>query len=616
MCGIAGIISPTPSLLNTTVLKAMAQSLVHRGPDGEGVWINEENTAGFAHRRLSIIDLSAEASQPMHFLNRYTIVFNGEIYNYIELRIALEKVGYHFKTKSDTEVILAAYDHYKEKCVQHFDGMFAFALWDDKEKRLFAARDCFGEKPFYYCTQEDTFVFGSEMKALWAAGVHKSIENNMLLNYITLGQLQDPEHKSKTFYNDIYSLPPAHYLNFYQGKLSVKQYWNLDKETCININEEDAISELDRLLNKAVTVRMRSDVAIGSSLSGGLDSSTLLYYIKKNQKENISGYNTFSALFPGFEKDESRYVQKISQAFDVSNKSTTPSASSLIEDFEKLMYHQEEPFSSSSVYAQYKVMQLAQENNVKVLIDGQGADEVFAGYHKYIHWYLQEKLNRRHLFQVIDELKKFRANGITVEWGIKNILAAYLPSHVSLALEKRDFAKISHNKDISKFLLSHHKGREWEGIHKPIVTKMNDILYFNTMKSGLEELLRFSDRNSMAHGCEVRLPFLNKELVQFVFSLPSSMKMQNGFTKHILRKLMNGKLSDDIVWRKDKVGYEPPQKSWMETPMMKDYLYEAKKKLVKNDIITPEALQRKYKPLAAHERNNYDWRYMCVAEMI
>lgn len=612
MCGIAGIISPHSDDINIQKLKGMADSLVHRGPDGEGFWISPKQTAGLAHRRLAIIDLSVAASQPMHYLDKYSIVHNGEIYNHAELRKELQKAGYHFSTTSDTEVILAAFDFYKEKCLQYFDGMFAFAIWDEVEQTLFAARDRFGEKPFYYFKETDRFIFGSEMKAIWATGVAKKIENKMILNYLALGIVQHSSDKSQTFYSSILSLPPAHYLYLQRGQLKIQKYWNLDKQLEIKISEKEAIEKIDHLLSVSVSRRLRSDVPIGSSLSGGLDSSTILYYINQQKKK----IKTFSAVFPGFEKDESRFINAVSTAFETENKKITTTAVELINDFEKLMYHHEEPFTSSSVYAQYRVFQLAKENGVKVLIDGQGADEVFAGYPRYIHWYLQEMVNRYRFSASALELRKFRKNNINLKWGINNILASYLPSHVAIALEKRSFNQIMHQPDLSRNMLSNIKGREWEGIHKPIITKLNDILYFDVMEMGLEELLRFADRNSMAHSCETRMPFLNHELVSFVFSILSRYKINNGFTKSILRKMMETRLPKDIVWRTDKVAYEPPQRMWMETDLMKDYLHEAKRKLVYNDILKPEALQRKHKPLHAHDANNYDWRYLCVAGMM
>ncbi|MFT3909813.1 MAG: asparagine synthase (glutamine-hydrolyzing) [Ferruginibacter sp.] len=618
MCGIAGIISTNSFFLNLPVLKSMADSLAHRGPDGEGFWINKKKNVGFAHRRLAIIDLSQAAIQPMHYAQRYSIVYNGEIYNYIELRKELKKAGYHFVSNSDTEVILAAYDCYKEKCIQYFDGMFAFSIWDEFEQTLFAARDRFGEKPFYYYSEKDVFVFGSEMKALWAAGIKKYAEEKMLLNYITLGYVQNPADKAQTFFKDIYSLPPAHYLKYNapNDSLHIEEYWNIDKQALIKISEDEAIDKLDKLFSTSVFRRLRSDVPVGASLSGGLDSSSIIYYLKQQLRNASSQYKTFSAVFPGFENDESSYIEQIANRFNVESFTTVPSAIQLIEDFEKLSWHQEEPFPSSSIYAQYKVFELAKQHNIKVLLDGQGADEILAGYHKYVHWYLQEMVSRYKFSGSKREKTLLQKNNVNFRWNVKNIMAAFLPSHASIALEKKEYLRIIHHGEVSKNLLSCLKGREWEGIHKPVVTKLNDILYFSTMQHGLQELLRYSDRNAMAHGREVRLPFLNAELVQFIFSLPSRYKISNGFTKSILRKLMDDKLPQNIVWRTDKIGFEPPQKQWMENQVMKDYIHEAKAKLVKEDILKPHALQRKTKSLHAHEADNFDWRYLCVAQIV
>lgn len=616
MCGISGIISPQASYINFPVLKSMAESLSHRGPDGEGFWINPAKTAGLAHRRLAIIDLSDAAAQPMHYMQRYSVVYNGEIYNYIELRKELKKAGYHFNSNSDTEVLLAAYDCYKEKCVQYFDGMFAFAIWDEVEQTLFAARDRFGEKPFYYYAEKNLFVFGSEMKALWAAGIKKVVENKMVLNYITLGYVQNPADKAHTFFKDIYALPPAHTLTLKGGHIRIESYWNIDKQSLIKISEEDALDRFEQLFSLSVQRRLRSDVPVGTSLSGGLDSSTILYFIQQQLRNVANGNKTFSAIFPGFEKDESAFIKKVTDRFHVDNYTVVPSVYELIQDFEELAYYQEEPFPSSSIYAQYRVFKLAKEHGIKVLLDGQGADEILAGYHKYVHWYLQEMVSRYKFSGSKMEIQQFHQNDIRVQWSVKNIIAAFLPSHASIALEKKEFNRIIHHGEVSKHLLSYVKGREWEGIHKPVVTKLNDILYFNTMQSGLEELLRFSDRNAMAHGREVRLPFLNADLVQFVFSLPSKYKINKGYTKSLLRKLMDNRLPDEIVWRTDKVGYEPPQKQWMENPVMKEYLFEAKRTLVKNDILKPQALHKKNKSLHAHQADNFDWRYLCVAQLL
>ena len=619
MCGIAGIILHTPNSAAPVHVKKMTDAIAHRGPDGEGLWSNEKNTVHLSHRRLSIIDLSSRAAQPMSFANRYYIVYNGEIYNYIEIRSFLQNKGYSFVTQSDTEVIMAAYDFWKEKCLQQFDGMFAFAIWDEKEGKLFAARDRFGEKPFYYYEDEENFIFASEMKALWAIGIEKKIDNKMLLNYITLGHVQNCIDKEQTFFDDIYSLPPSHYLTYQpaSNQLSkITRYWSLNKEIKIDIADTDAIEKFTELFNISVKRRLRSDVSVGTCLSGGLDSSCIAYTINQLQKKTNNNLQTFSAVFPGFENDESKYIHAVTSNLHITNYQTQPSAIDLISEFEKLCYHQEEPFQSSGIFAQYKVFELAKKHDVKVLLDGQGADEVLAGYPRYIHWFLQEVLSRHKLGSTQIKRRAFRRNNQPFRWDLKNIIAAFLPSHAAMQLEKLEYRKTISHPDISNDFLNLLKHQEWVGIHKPIVTKLNDILHFNITEMGLEELLRFADRNSMAHSREVRLPFLNHELVEFIFSLPSQLKMHDGWTKFLLRSAMDKKLPDEIVWRKEKVGFEPPQKSWMEDYAVQDYIHEAKKKLANAGILTKNAVDKKIDPLPAHADKNYDWRYLCAAQVI
>jgi len=617
MCGIAGILSTAAETIPDVHLKKMTHALAHRGPDGDGIWKNERGNVLLGHRRLSVIDLSEAAAQPMGYLNRYSIVHNGEIYNYIELKDQLQEKGYSFRSKSDTEVILAAFDCWKEDCIKYFDGMFAFAIWDEKEQQLFAARDRFGEKPFYYYENEHYLFFASEMKALWAIGVEKTIEEKMLLNYLALGHVQNSADKEQTFFKDIYSLPPAHFLLYQPGtkKLSIKKYWRIDKEIRIDITAGDAIEKFKQLFATSVSYRLRSDVAIGTSLSGGLDSSSILATLHELQFKG-NELKTFSAIFPGFEKDESPFINTVCHQFNVANFKVQPSAEGLIKDFETLCYHQEEPFQSGSIYAQFKVFELAKQQQVKVLLDGQGADETLAGYHRYIQWFLQEVLSRHKLGAAQKEKKAFRKNHVPFTLNLKNYFAAFLPMHAAMQLEKNEYLKTIHQPDIAPEFLKAQRGKEWEGIHKPVVTKLNDILHFNTTELGLEELLRYADRNSMAHGREVRLPFLDHKLVEFIFSLPSNFKIHDGWTKWLLRKAIDKKLPDEIVWRKDKVGYEPPQQQWMENKILQEYIYEAKKKLVTSKILRQNVLTKKIDAKPAHADNNFDWRYLCAAQII
>lgn len=621
MCGIAGILSPDKRNVSEQRLQVMTAAIEHRGPENEGFWLNIERSAGFGHRRLSIIDLSSAGSQPMHYSDRYTITYNGEIYNYIELKEDLIKKGYVFASDGDTEVVLAAYACYGAYCLQYFDGMFAFAIWDQQEKIIFCARDRFGEKPFYYTwlPKEHEFIFASEMKALWSAGVPKKMDNEMLLNYLTLGWVQNPVNKQQTFYEDILSLPPSHYLLYKfqpnnEPYLTVKSYWDIDKESQVTNRSEDFVQQhFLELFTNSVKRRLRSDVTIGSSISGGLDSSAIAAIV--NKLINGTGkQKTFSAVFPGFEKDESKQIAEITNYFNIENHQVSPLADHFIADFEKLMYHQEEPFQSSSIYAQYKVYELAKQNGVTVILDGQGADETMAGYSKYYHWFWQEKIAAGKCKEVHSEIKSAKQNGNEIAWGWKNYAAAYLPKIAAGQLQKNNYKKQSNHPDLTPDFFSYNYNKT--KVFKPPVAKLNDILYFNTMQFGLEELLRYADRNSMAHSREVRLPFLSHELVQFIFSLPSSFKIKQGFTKHLLRMSMNDFLPESIAWRKDKVGFEPPQKQWMQHAKVQECVHESRKKMVQHGMLNKDVLKKPVRDQPAHAHENYDWRYLCAAQCL
>ena len=498
--------------------------------------------------------------------------------------------------------------------------MFAFVIWDEKTKLLFCARDIFGEKPLYYSADKNVFAFASEMKALWAIGAAKTADEKMMVNYLVLGYVQNAVNKSNTFFKNIFSVPPAHIgtLSLDTMQLELTKYRDINKEHSIKITEEEAAIKLTALLSESVRYRLRSDVAVGSSLSGGIDSSTVAWFIQEQLKKKTTGnsFKTFSAVFPGFKKDEGALIAETGRRLGLENFTVTPSSDELIRDFEKLCYHQEEPFASSGIYAQYRVFALASTHGIKVLLDGQGADEILGGYTKYLHWYLQELVSRNKFAKAKKERHSFRENNITIRWGLRNALAAFLPSHAALALEKREYSKLMNSAVINPGLLHAVKGKEWQGIYKPVVTKLNDMLYYNTMEHGLEELLRYADRNSMAHGTEVRLPFLNFDLVNYIFSLPASFKIKNGFTKFILRKTMSGRLPDSILWNPEKTGFEPPQKKWLEDKKVQDLIQESKQKLVKEKILKPSVIHKKIIPLHVHEAENADWRFLSLAQII
>ena len=590
----------------------MTHTLVHRGPDAEGQWINPAIALG--SRRLSIIDLSNAGHQPMHYLNRYTIVHNGEIYNYLELKEELQKKSYSFSSKTDTEIITAAYNCWGDECVDRFDGMFAFAIWDEKEKELFAARDRFGEKPFFYFIDKEQFIFASEMKALWSAGVERKVNLKLLFNYLTIGYVDNPNIPEETFYENISKLPAASYLKFsiHNFQLLIENYWDIDIDNENNkITDDQAIEKFGALFQQSVKRRLRSDVPVGTSLSGGLDSSSIIATLHQltTQLPIATGtpLTAFSCTFPGFEKDESEFSKLVADKFHLQHHTTTPDAADLYNELEKLFYYQEEPFSSSSIYAQYKVYEVAKQYGIKVLLDGQGADETIAGYHKYYKWYWQELFRKRKLASS-HELPASKELGISEKFGWKNRVAALFPEFATIFLERQYLLNALRHEDLTKDF-TRLQSKEAYYITPEIFT-LNGVLYFNTCMHGLEELLRYADRNSMAHSREVRLPFLNHELVEFVFSLPANFKIRKGWTKWLLRETMKDKLPGEIVWRKDKTGFEPPQQLWMQNNNIQKIIAEAKQKLVDERILKPETVNKKIEPMPAHGAANYDWRYL------
>jgi asparagine synthase (glutamine-hydrolysing) len=567
MCGIAGGFSLENERLDCSFVKNMTDAIFHRGPDGEGCWINEEADIALGHRRLSIIDLSHAGDQPMHYMNRYVIVFNGEIYNYVELRSQCEKRGYNFKSHTDTEVILALFDWRGKDCLQEMDGMFAFAIWDREKHSLFCARDRFGEKPFYYTIFNGIFYFGSEMKALWAAGVPKKTDDTMVYSFIVNSLVDSVTDKSKTFFQGIKKLPASHYFTLKKGenKVTPYRYWNIDLNKKINdITIDEAKQKVYQLMLTSIKRRLRSDVPVGSSLSGGVDSSVLVYMIDQLNPDKKFRQKTFSAQFPGYIKDESRFQEMVIDQCNVEPYFVKPSAESLMQDLHKVIYHQEEPFQHASMVAQYEVYKLAKENNVIVLLDGQGADEVTAGYHYFFQAYFNglKKAGYAELSEVKNRYYTLHAdNNVNVETsktGVKALLNTILPGFTSKLRgykHKFEAEKYFNNAFLKKNACSDRK--------REVFHNLDDAMYYDTFNYGLENLLRYADRNSMAHSREVRLPFLFHELVDFLFSLPDNLKLRDGWTKWILRAIFDQKLPDEIIWRKEKVGYEPPQETWL-----------------------------------------------------
>lgn len=575
----------------------MTDSIVHRGPDGEGQWINPSEQVGLGHRRLSIIDLSDAGKQPMHFAeNRYTITFNGEIYNYIELKDILQKKGYTFHTQSDTEVILALYDFKKEKCLDDLDGMFAFAIWDEKEKKLFCARDRFGEKPFYYYKNRERFVFASEMKALFAIGIPREIMAKRIYFYLGYNTEVNPHDISETFFKDIFQLEPGHFFILgSDGNFQKKKYWEINTSQEINISFEKACDKFYELFFNSVRLRLRSDVPVGSSLSGGLDSSAIVLLIDQI-KERGQAQKTFSARFKNFSKDEGKYMDLvINKAKNVEPYYTWPTEDDLINEFDKLYEHQEEPFGSASIFAQWKVMKLARENNVTVLIDGQGADEVLAGYKPFYASYLNQLYKNFDRNFMHEKRKALEFHNVKFTSSLRTKILLRYPSVFSLGSKTAKVIGVK-KKETGRLLnlSGFDTGFAAEVSHfaRPVIEENDDHLK-NSQRNviqrlGFLTLLRYADRNSMAFSREVRVPFLSHELVNFVFSLPDNFKLKNGWTKFILRKSMEKTLPSEITWRREKIGYEPPQQKWLASPLLKEKVFNARENLVKERLIKPE----------------------------
>ncbi|HXB06845.1 MAG TPA: asparagine synthase (glutamine-hydrolyzing) [Puia sp.] len=610
MCGIAGILSADAAKITPQRLKDMSAAIAHRGPDGEGFWTSGSGLAGLTHRRLSIIDLSPAGAQPFHYLGRYTIIHNGELYNYLEIRHLLQSKGYSFSSQTDTEVIVAAFAHFGADCLRHFDGMFAFAIWDEATQKLFIARDRFGEKPLFFYRDHGEFLFASEMKALWAAGVPRERNPRMIYNFLTLGYTQNPGDGFETFFQQISKLPPRSYLVYHPAtdNLEISVYWDIEAGQPVAIPEDSAIEQFVQLLEGSVRRRLRSDVRVGASLSGGLDSSSVVATILRQTHAPLD-LPTFSALFPGFQKDESAFIQLLTHRLSLENFPTTPTAADLIRDFERLVHHQEEPFLSSSIYAQYNVYSVAARHSVKVLLDGQGADELLAGYHKYYNWYWLE-LYRSDKKTFAREIEAARESGISDRWTWKNRLAAHLPAYAGIYQKRKRKAQQRRRSDLARDFVEEHGISYYE---LPHIDKLSGILYYNTFMNGMEELLRYADRNSMANGVEIRLPFLDHQLVDFIFSLPSHYKIREGWTKWLLRRSMKDILPAEIVNRRDKTGFEPPQLVWMQDPTVQEYMHEARRSLVKAGILSPGMLDKKIQPQEVNAAENHDWRYLVTA---
>jgi asparagine synthase (glutamine-hydrolysing) len=416
----------------------------------------------------------------------------------------------------------------------------------------------------------------------------------------------------ETFYRDIHKLPAASFLSyaFRTDQLVLETYRQQQyPEVKEPENEEAVIEQFRTLLIQSVKRRLRSDVSIGTSLSGGLDSSSIVALCAQEQGTRYS-HKAFTAVFPGFEKNEQPYAEAVARRFGLEQHQVAVETGDIPSLMERVMYYQEEPFSSGSVLAQFRVYEEARKAGVKVLLDGQGADETLAGYTQYYRWYWRELFRNKSL-QASGERAAIQQMGLKLSFGWSQKAAALFPDFAMSLQQSRKSKQSYRNSDLNRDFAFENKRNLYYTL--PAIPDLNGVLYYQTYVNGLEELLRLADRNSMASATEVRLPFLSYELVDFVFSLPSRYKIRKGWTKWLLRKAMENDLPEAIVWRKDKVGFEPPQRVWMQDTHVQEAIREGKRKLVDEGVLDASVLSKKIQPHTAYAAENREWRYWSAA---
>jgi len=535
----------------------MLECLAHRGPDGVGQVIRD-GRVGLGHRRLAIIDRSDEAAQPMRSAAGSEVTLNGEIYNYVELRAELASGGAIFRTSSDTEVLLAAYDRWGIDCLQRLNGMFAFALYDPSRRTVFLARDRFGEKPLYYHrTADGTFLFASEIKALLVSpDVSARVEARSVYRFL---RHKLTELEPATFFEGIVALPPAHYLEVGvdDGQQVLRRYWRLDGSVQDPRPHGELVTAYRDLLEESIEIRLRADVAVGSSLSGGLDSSAVVGHLGLGR--HVERQHTFSARFPGWRLDEGRYIADVVALSGARSHEVEPVPDPT--DLERVVWHQDQPFGSLSIYAQWAVMRLARDEDVTVLLDGQGADETLAGYHFYFAALFRYLLRTGRWLALLREMRAFSAAHGQARL---RALAFYtLPeSAARFARSLRRGPGVS-----AAFARTQATLATARAASPRFRTDLDETLASTLTETMLPGLLRYADRNSMAFGREVRLPYLDHRLVELAFSLPWDMKLHSGQTKRVLREAMSAYLPDSVKARRDKIGYAPPQAAWLRGPL-------------------------------------------------
>jgi asparagine synthase (glutamine-hydrolysing) len=557
MCGIAGIVWRAAPQNPACTVRRMIALQKHRGPDGEGFYESEHVALG--HCRLAIIDTSDAGHQPMRDDRaRYWVTYNGEIYNYLELAEELRRAGHAFRSRCDTEVLLAAYREWGPACVHRLRGMFAFAIWDDEEHRLFAARDRLGIKPFHYCTSADgsQLAFASEIKPLLEFLPERRINARLAHDFLAWNLLD--HDGAETMFEGILRLPAGHSLVWdrCQGA-SLDRYWSLEVTERVHSSPDERaqlIEEFRHTFEQSVEIHLRADVPVGTCLSGGLDSSSIVCAVNRQldarQRARADWQQTFSACFDDQGLDERSYVDEVASITRTQNHRVFPTGERLADEMDTWLWHQGEPVGGFGVYAQYCVMRLAREHGITVLLDGQGADEQLLGYRKFAVAYV------RQLWQAGSRWRAIRE------------AAAFVPSPAGLTGSPLvDGMRYLNRPAASATALWPESGPPAIPADLTLAPPLGARIHADVTRFSLPVLLRFEDRNSMAFGVESRVPFVDHTLVEWLARLPADLRLRNGWTKIILREALADILPPAVRLRKTKLGFTTPDRAWLCGPL-------------------------------------------------
>ena len=595
MCGIFGLINKIGAA-DADLVGRLTDLVAHRGPDGRGVRVS--GNVGLGHRRLAIIDLSEDGAQPMRDRRHpIWITYNGEIYNYLELRAELETLGFAFHTSSDTEVLLAAYVCWGEQCLDRFNGMWSFAIHDERDNTLFCARDRFGVKPFYYVDTPSAFAFGSEIRQLLPLTGSPVAEEDLVNDFLVCGLT---DHTDRTFFKGIKKLLPGHLLraDLSTGQIKIERYYSLNPHAG-GVDETRAPDLLRDLLEDATRLRLRSDVRVGTCLSGGLDSSSVATLAaKRHGLSSREAFFAITAVSQQASNNEEQYAAVVARESALNWLRTEPTYDDFAATAETLIEVQEEPFAGPSIMMQYEVMKTARSNGVIVLLDGQGGDETLLGYERYYAAWLLDHLRHD---------------------GMRGFLSAFrAATTVNANARPRRLAMYFAGASLASLRALAYRWR-YGFMKKPFLPKAlwrfgrhtrdaGAMQVLEITETNLPMLLRFEDKNSMRFGIETRLPFLDYRLVEFALGLSTRVKLNNGWTKWPLRVAMQNVLPAAICWRKDKIGFAAPDQLWLgrHTPNMHA-------KVVNSPLVAHyvdmKVLRKRFDRLDLGMR----WRLYCIA---